>query len=808
MDRGRDSPLEAQGNVAPDDGSCVSSLSDGICDTDANIINRYSSRLTDVNTPKQNTTTTTDREAIDLLELSIGSVSPRTDGDNRTSSNRVPREITIASGLPHFPNLTFRTRSGLERKPNYEKWKQEFDYHEGKHIWVKNGNKGVQHQAKLKRKPYQRNLFLHGAQCKDECFCKEPVLDIEWTDLRKVQQTVVISECSIETTQRNTDRERKQQTILPTHICQQVRQDVERFTSENAYPVQGTIGCALFCVLLLIDMSGSGDVDWGNTITSVLELNDKYICSTKVRFLIGTKWDRPDVLRKFCGLLDMRMVEKYMRTNYNESYRFMSQTDTTLPIHRIIVDEPNGFSIAQCVMQRFHKLPPIAKAKMEEREIWYCSPPPGDDSADCANDEKDNEYGHCVLIDHKNKQFYCCFQENERIYKPTNRSQLCPRKINWLDLSVCIGQTSPWSYVKKFVRIWTLQKSPIARKERYHLPAQLKANIEDHPYLTTVTVSLDCERPNKRVQNLINAPKSFNNENEDIPEEEGWVCRWKDGYGIKKEDLKDYWEKYAGGKDKEFPCAYDTNKKHRLKENIYQHAKRALQCEFYEIKIKGDGDCGFSALFRAFISDPDYHFEMIKKDKPLSVMELKKKIVGMIMKNDNDDEEARKELQSVWGYFAKEKDTKNNTDYSLLLEALDKSKDGKYRKGLLKNVIYAKGMWLDEAIAMFIEKIYNIRILLVRSYHKKRVVTLAGDEKFWPYTALTSTVPNAVKDNTHYVILHNNRGNHFNLFISKFYKKAIFSRDEMKESPTVSSLFQRELEGGDGKSESHDEVDI
>ena len=201
-------------------------------------------------------------------------------------------------------------------------------------------------------------------------------------------------------------------------------------------------------------------------------------------------------------------------------------------------------------------------------------------------------------------------------------------------------------------------------------------------------------------------------------------------------------------------------------------------------------------MFRAFISDPDYHFEMIKKDKPLSVMELKKKIVGMIMKND--DEEARKELQSVWGYFAKEKDTKNNTDYSLLLEALDKSKDGKDRKGLLKNVIYAKGMWLDEATAMFIEKIYNIRILLVRSYHKKRVVTLAGDEKFWPFTALTSTVPNAVKDNTHYVILHNNMGNHFNLFISKFYKKAIFSRDEMKDSPTVSSLFQRELDDGVG----------
>ena len=117
-------------------------------------------------------------------------------------------------------------------------------------------------------------------------------------------------------------------------------------------------------------------------------------------------------------------------------------------------------------------------------------------------------------------------------------------------------------------------------------------------------------------------------------------------------------------------------------------------------------------------------------------------------------------------------------------------------------------MSLDEGIAILIERIYNIRILLVRSYAKGRVEDIVEKRWFWPYTALAGMGRERVDDNTHYVILHNNRGIHYDLFFSKFYKKAIFSRQEMKNSSTVSSLFNRELEGGDGKSESHVEVYI
>ena len=283
---------------------------------------------------------------------------------------------------------------------------------------------------------------------------------------------------------------------------------------------------------------------------------------------------------------------------------------------------------------------------------------------------------------------------------------------------MCIGENLTWSYVKKFLKIWTLRESPIPRKTKYHLPAQLKASIKEHPYLTSVTVSLKSVRPKKRLLDLFDAPKSFN-QKEEVPEEKLWVCRWADGTGIKKDEQKHYWENYASQDDDEFPCAFDTNKKHHINENIYHHAKRALQCEFDEIKITGGGDCGFSALFSAFMTDPQCHFRLMRDDKPLSVKGLKTEIVKMIM--GKCDEETMNEIKAVWGYFRNKKDSKNETDYSQLYGALDRNKDEKSRKDTLESGIYAKGMWLDEAIVILIEQIYNIRILLVKSYAMGRV---------------------------------------------------------------------------------------
>ena len=131
-----------------------------------------------------------------------------------------------------------------------------------------------------------------------------------------------------------------------------------------------------------------------------------------------------------------------------------------------------------------------------------------------------------------------------------------------------------------------------------------------------------------------------------------------------------------------------------------------------------------------------------------------------------------------------------------------------------------KSFWMDIIVARIIQNLFGFKILVVKNFPKtdknfmpgfteareRDAMKRKGDvpaevynqkcQEFWPYVEFVfETGSNsALSVHEHFVILNNQRNQHFEVFFSNFYHKGIFTFDELRNSPTLSVLFKQIVE--------------
>jgi len=269
--------------------------------------------------------------------------------------------------------------------------------------------------------------------------------------------------------------------------------------------------------------------------------------------------------------------------------------------------------------------------------------------------------------------------------------------------------------------------------------------------------------------------------------------------------------------DLPFKCAHNMKHEHTIDGKIFQFANKALhQCEFVKVKTIGDGNCGFDAVIKAVTSDQKYHGLVIGRELPTSIVSLRYRLAEELIKtNIHQREVVQKSWSDISASSEKEDVIGRYKKMAWALGALDDEEESTQQsaKELLTSNLLSDDVYLDEGLARVVEKLYDLKLLVVLNFEHgnfehgnttlipgwdtivqnekcKHADDLEKVRKFWPYVAY---VNEGKLNASHYVLLSNSNNEHFEVFYSNFYKKAVFTKTEMQESPTVSVLFRQEL---------------
>ena len=128
-----------------------------------------------------------------------------------------------------------------------------------------------------------------------------------------------------------------------------------------------------------------------------------------------------------------------------------------------------------------------------------------------------------------------------------------------------------------------------------------------------------------------------------------------------------------------------------------------------------------------------------------------------------------------------------------------------------------KPFWMDIIVARIMQDIFGLKLLVVKNFSKndkyfmpgfseareRDALRRKGDvqaeiynqkcQEFWPYVEYVHETKDnsALSIHEHFVVLNNHQNQHFEIFFSNFYRKGIFTFDELRNSPTLSVLFKQ-----------------
>ena len=129
-----------------------------------------------------------------------------------------------------------------------------------------------------------------------------------------------------------------------------------------------------------------------------------------------------------------------------------------------------------------------------------------------------------------------------------------------------------------------------------------------------------------------------------------------------------------------------------------------------------------------------------------------------------------------------------------------------------------KCFWMDVVVARIIERIYGLKILVVKNFPKDDKDFLPGFaeakrnddasklygedaaqnkvQDYWPYVEYVYETESNDKlcVHEHFVVLNNFQNRHFEVFFSNFHRKGIFTYEELCNSPTLSVLFKQVID--------------
>jgi len=560
--------------------------------------------------------------------------------------------------------------------------------------------------------PYRRSIQGHVGYCKDNCFCWNLFVHVKW-DSNHQTDPVLCRDCFGE---QPTRRVKKADVFTSFAVMCKVHPSHK-----------DTLGPALSCVVNTVDLCCAKwnykKPNQSDMFRSILEVNKKF-SEIQVSSRFGSKNDCPDGF-SFDGYIHIEALEQCLRTWFSDETLCVYEMSTWMDLREILEsssDQPSitivyGIMNRECTSQQTDKTPEVNQSLQDESSMQEDIFLLKTDDPDDLDESHDKKFDNVMVIDD------CCVEgewcpPKYAVFCPMTVNgdyEICPVGVHWLDLDICIGESSDWSYLKRAVNVWKVKRT----YRDIHVSTDSICKSVKVGRKVEVKVSLSKGyRFNEVFGTVANPTREIR-----FPES----CQFEDSFR-KGPACREFWEEVTQTAKTSFPCAYNMGEEtHYISGNIFDRAHKNMLCEFsLHNNVTDDGTCGYESIVIAITSCPRFlaRFAFGRKEKeplPLTVDALKLQIGEYIARRLDGNE--RNFLLESWRDKMRIIDNAEVSYYAynqlhqqlIALEEAKNEAEKEHAREWIVALIGDNDLWMDEGLVMVIEMIYRVKVLVVRN---------------------------------------------------------------------------------------------